>query len=67
MENFGKEKKMKEKPFNIEEIDAGVIPELASKCKEDGNLELHGNENEVLVEVWQLPVCTLLALMFLSL
>jgi hypothetical protein len=50
MENFGKEKKMKEKPFNIEEIDRAV-PELANKSKDDGNLEVHGNENEVLVQV----------------
>jgi hypothetical protein len=62
-EDFGKEKVMKEKPFNTQEM-ARALPEVGSKSKEDGDLEVSGSENNVLAQVWQLPVCNLLALMF---
>ncbi|KDR14246.1 eukaryotic translation initiation factor 2 subunit 2 isoform X2 [Zootermopsis nevadensis] len=49
LENFGKKKKKKKKPFNMEELD-GALPEPGSKLKEEGNLEIDGNQDESLVE-----------------
>jgi hypothetical protein len=69
LENFGKEKMKKEKPFNMDEVD-GALPEVGSISEEDGDLEVDGNlvirgsENNVFLQVWKLPVCNLLALMF---
>jgi translation initiation factor 2 subunit 2 len=56
LENFGKKKKKKKKPFNMEELD-GALPESGSKSKDDGNIEIDGNQDESLVEVLQRPVC----------
>lgn len=56
LENFGKKKKKKKKPFNMEELD-GAIPESGNKSKEEGNMEIDGNQDEGLVEVLQYPVC----------
>jgi translation initiation factor 2 subunit 2 len=55
LENFGKRKKKKKKPFNMEELD-GALPESGSKSKEEGNVEIDGNLDEVLVEVLHFPV-----------
>jgi len=51
LENFGKKKKKKKKPFNMEELD-GALPEPGSKSKEEGTMEIDGNQDEGLVEVW---------------
>lgn len=49
LENFGKKKKKKKKPFNMEELD-GALPESGGKSKEEGNMEVDGNQDEGLVE-----------------
>lgn len=49
LENFGKKKKKKKKPFNMEELD-GALPEPGNKSKEEGNIEIDGNQDEGLVE-----------------
>lgn len=49
LENFGKKKKKKKKPFNMEELD-GALPESGSKSKEEGTMEIDGNQDEGLVE-----------------
>jgi translation initiation factor 2 subunit 2 len=58
LENFGKKKKKKKKPFNMEELD-GALPESGSKSKEEGNMEIDGNQDEGLVEVWQFVACNM--------
>lgn len=49
LENFGKKKKKKKKPFNMEELD-WALPEPGNKSKEEGNIEIDGNQDEGLVE-----------------
>ncbi|PSN51019.1 Eukaryotic translation initiation factor 2 subunit 2 [Blattella germanica] len=49
LENFGKKKKKKKKPFNMEELD-GALPESGSKSKEEGTMEIDGNQDEGMVE-----------------
>jgi hypothetical protein len=48
----------------MEELD-GALPESGSKTKEEGNLEMDGNQDEGLVEVWQLLISNLLALLYI--
>lgn len=49
LESFGKKKKKKKKPFNMEELD-GALPDSGSKSKDEGTMEVDGNQDEGLVE-----------------
>ncbi|KAJ9579948.1 hypothetical protein L9F63_004421 [Diploptera punctata] len=49
LESFGKKKKKKKKPFNMEELD-GALPDSGSKSKDEGTMEIDGNQDETLVE-----------------
>lgn len=46
----------------MEELD-GALPESGNKSKEEGNMEIDGNQDEVLVEVLQSAVLLHLSIM----
>lgn len=44
----------------MEELD-GALPESGSKSKDESAMEIDGNQDEALVEVWQFMACLLYA------